>query len=197
VNFFWPINVFIGSGSSEYGKLFKRMLEIWKITLGVSPRNKGRTECLPSCLSRYNCSIEWHLPYQIAVRRLMTECANFELEDKWKDTAMDCFKLSAVWLRWITKTLVSVTCPLTEIRNHYINRSARGFTVKYKLKRTEIKFPWAIVWQYPNIYAERLKIPAKPIINNHIEIRTQHFQTMNPRRWVTAPLCDTNAVQVS
>jgi hypothetical protein len=146
MNFVWPVNVFIGSCSSEYEKLFKRMLEIWKIILGVSPRNKGRTECLPSCLIRYNCAIGWLLPYQVAVRRLMTECANFELEDNWKGTAMDCFKLSAVWLRWITKTLVNVIGPLTEIRNHYINKSARNFTVKYKLKGTGKNLSWAIAW---------------------------------------------------
>jgi uncharacterized membrane protein len=58
---------------------------------------------------------------------------------------MDCFKLSAVWLRWIMKTLVSVTGLFSEIRNHYINRSPSNFTVKYKLKGTGINLSWAIV----------------------------------------------------
>jgi len=75
----------------------------------------------------------------------MTECANFELEDNWKDTAKDCIKLSVVWLRWIMKTLVSVTGPFSEIRNHYINRGDSNFIVKCKLKGTGINLFWTIV----------------------------------------------------
>jgi hypothetical protein len=144
--FFWPLNVFIGSGSSEYEKLFKRMLDIWNIILDVSPRNKGRKECFPSCIIRYNYVIEWHLPYQVAVSRLMRECANFEHENKWKGTVLGCFKFSVVWLRWITKTLVSVNGPLAENRNLYVNRSASNPTVKFKFKGTGINLPWATVW---------------------------------------------------
>jgi hypothetical protein len=88
MNFFWPVNVFIGSGSLEYKKLFKRLLEIRKMMSGVSPRNEGRSECFSSRLIRYNF-----------VRRLMTQCANFELEDNWKGTVIGCFELSAVRLR--------------------------------------------------------------------------------------------------